>query len=255
MRSKEQAHDYRYFPEPDLPPLVLTEDYLAEVRASLPEIPEQRFERYTGPAGLSAQDAGVLVGEREIGDYFDAVVQAATSQAATSAGAPDQAAATKPDQAAATKPDQAAATKPDQAAATKKAANWVINEVLARVDDPRQLSDAALPVPPAALAELIALVDSGALSSKLAKEVFGRMWSERRRAGDIVATDGLAQVSDSGPLEVACREVLATHPAEMERFRGGETKLIGFFVGAVMKKTGGKANPKGVNEILQRLLR
>jgi aspartyl-tRNA(Asn)/glutamyl-tRNA(Gln) amidotransferase subunit B len=216
MRSKEQAHDYRYFPEPDLPPLVLDEQYLAETRASLPEIPEARFERYVGASGLSPQDAGVLVGEREIADYFDAVVAAEV--------------------------------------AAKKAANWVINEVLGRIDDPRQLGDAALPVPPGALAELIALVESGALSGKLGKEVFGRMWTQRRRAADIVAAEGLAQVSDSGALEEACRRVLTAHPAEIARYHAGEKKLIGFFVGAAMKETGGKANPKAVNEIFQRLL-
>ena len=220
MRSKEQAHDYRYFPEPDLPPLVLTDAYLAEAKASLPEIPEDRFDRYTGPGGLSPQDAGVLVSEREIADYFDAVV---------AAGAPS-------------------------GVTPKKAANWVINEVLARVEDPRRLGDSDLPISPAALGELVALIESGTLSGKLGKDVFARMWTERRRAADIVAAEGLSQVSDSGSLDEACRRVLDAHPAELARYRAGDKKLIGFFVGAVMKETGGKANPKGVNEILRRLL-
>jgi aspartyl-tRNA(Asn)/glutamyl-tRNA(Gln) amidotransferase subunit B len=221
MRSKEHAHDYRYFPEPDLPPLALDDQYLAEVRKSLPELPEARFDRYTsevGEAGLSAQDAGVLIGEREIADYFDAVVAAAG------------------------------------AATRKRAANWVINEVLARVDDPRRLGDADLPLPPSALAELLTLVESGALSGKQAKDVFMRMWSERRRAADIVASEGLVQVSDSGMIEDVCRRVLAAHPAEIARYQAGDKKLIGFFVGAVMKETGGKANPKRANELLRRLL-
>lgn len=231
MRSKEQAHDYRYFPEPDLPPLVLDDQYLADARASLPEIPEARFERYVGASGLSPQDAGVLVGEREIADYFDAVVAAAATSA------------------------DAVVTSPKTGSVTpKKAANWVINEVLGRIDDPRLLGDAELPVPPAALAELISLVESGALSGKLGKDVFGRMWAQRRRAAEIVSTEGLAQVSDSGALEEACRRVLSAHPAEIARFHAGEKKLIGFFVGAAMKETGGKANPKAVNEIFQRLL-
>jgi aspartyl-tRNA(Asn)/glutamyl-tRNA(Gln) amidotransferase subunit B len=220
MRSKEQAHDYRYFPEPDLPPLVLDQAYLAEAKASLPEIPEARFERYTSEAGLSPQDAGVLVSEREIADYFEATVAAAASPAVTA----------------------------------KKAANWVINEVLGRVDDPRRLSDAEIPVAPAALGELIALVESGTLSGKLGKDVFVRMWAERRRAQDIVSAEGLAQVSDSGSIEGACQKVIEAHPAELGRYRAGEKKLLGFFVGAVMKETGGKANPKGVNEVLRRLL-
>ena len=216
MRSKEQAHDYRYFPEPDLPPLVVDEAYLAAARASMPEVPEARFERYTTVGGLSPQDAGVLVAERDIADYFDATVAAG--------------------------------------ALPKKAANWLINEVLARVDDPRLLGQADVPVPPAALAELIALVEAGTLSGKLGKDVFLRMWAERRRAGDIVAAEGLAQVSDSGPIEEACKRVIAAHADELARYRAGEKKLVGFFVGAVMKETGGKANPKGVNEILKRLL-
>ena len=227
MRSKEQAHDYRYFPEPDLPPLALSEEYLAKARASLPALPEDRFERYTAE-GLSAQDASVLVTEREIADYFDATVAAGVTAKVTANVTPN--------------------------VTPKKAANWVINEVLARVDDPRRLAEADLPVSAAGLAELIGLVESGTLSGKLGKDVFLRMWNERRSAGDIVAAEGLAQVSDTGSIEEACKRVIAAHPDELARYRGGEKKLLGFFVGAVMKETGGKANPKGANEILRRLL-
>jgi aspartyl-tRNA(Asn)/glutamyl-tRNA(Gln) amidotransferase subunit B len=216
MRSKEQAHDYRYFPEPDLPPLVVDDAALAAARKSLPELPEDRFARYTIASGLSPQDAGVLVAEKEIAAYFDATVAAG--------------------------------------AVPKRAANWVINEVLARVDDPRRLGDADLPIAPAALAELVALVEKGILSGKLGKDVFARMWTERRKAGDIIAAEGLAQVSDSGALEEACKRVVDANPDEAARFRGGKTQLMGFFVGAVMKETSGKANPKSVNEILRRLL-
>ena len=215
MRSKESAHDYRYFPEPDLPPLVVTEAELAAFRESLPELPEDRFARYTGPVGLSPQDAGVLVADHEIAAYFDAVV---------SAGAPP-----------------------------KRAANWVINEVLARAADPRQLGGADLPVPPPALAELVKLVEDGTLSGKLAKDVFTRMWTERRTAAEIVKAEGLAQVSDSAALEEICQRIVAAHPEEAARV-AGNPKLIGFFVGAVMKETGGKGNPKAINEILRRLL-
>jgi len=215
MRSKEQAHDYRYFPEPDLPPVVVSDATLAALRSSLPELPEDRFARYTGPLGLSQQDAGVLVAEREIAAYFDAVV---------AAGAP-----------------------------AKRAANWVINDVLARVGDARGLGAADLPLPPAALAELCRLVEDGTLSGKLAKDVFGRMWSERRTAADIVAAEGLAQVSDGGELEEICRRVVAEHPTEAARFKESP-KLMGFFVGQIMKATGGKGNPKTINEILRRLL-
>jgi aspartyl-tRNA(Asn)/glutamyl-tRNA(Gln) amidotransferase subunit B len=215
MRSKEQAHDYRYFPEPDLPPLVISDAELASLRKGLPELPEDRFARYTGAVGLTPQDAGVLVAERDVAAYFDAVV---------AAGAP-----------------------------AKRAANWVINEVLARVDDPRRLGEAELPVPAAALAELVKLVENNTLSGKLGKDVFAKMWAERRTAADIVAAEGLAQVSDGGELEAACQKVIAAHPDEAARFKTNP-KLMGFFVGAVMKETGGKGNPKAVNEILRRLL-
>ena len=215
MRSKEQAHDYRYFPEPDLPPVVVDDAALAALRKTLPELPEDRFARYAGQVGLSPQDAGVLVSEREIAGYYDDAV---------AAGAP-----------------------------AKRAANWVINEVLAVAGDARRLGDADIPVPPAALAGLVKLVEDGTLSGKLAKDVFGKMWAERRTAADIVAKEGLVQVSDSGELEAACSKVIAAHPTEAANFKANP-KLMGFFVGAVMKETGGKANPKAVNEILRKLL-
>jgi aspartyl-tRNA(Asn)/glutamyl-tRNA(Gln) amidotransferase subunit B len=215
MRSKEQAHDYKYFPEPDLPPLVVDEAFLERLRDTQPELPEDRFARYTTKEGLSPQDAGVLVADRETAGYFDAVV---------AAGAP-----------------------------AKKAANWVLNEVLARVPDPRALGAADMPVPPAALAELVKLIEAGTLSGKQGKDVFAKMWSEKRAAADIVEAEGLTQVSDTGALEDACKRVIAAHAEEAGRFKENP-KLMGFFVGAVMKETGGKANPKAVNEILRRLL-
>jgi aspartyl-tRNA(Asn)/glutamyl-tRNA(Gln) amidotransferase subunit B len=218
MRSKEQAHDYKYFPEPDLPPLVVDEAFLEHVRDTQPELPEDRFARYTGPQGLSPQDASVLVSDRETAEYFDAVVRE------LAAGAP-----------------------------AKKAANWVINEILARVTDPRALGATDLPIPAAALAELVKLIEGGTISGKLGKEVFAKMWAEKRTAGDIVKAEGLTQVSDTGELEEACKRVIAANPTEAGRFKENP-KLMGFFVGAVMKETGGKANPKAVNEILRRLL-
>jgi aspartyl-tRNA(Asn)/glutamyl-tRNA(Gln) amidotransferase subunit B len=217
MRSKEHAHDYRYFPEPDLPPLAVDQEWIERAQASLPELPENRFRRYTGALGLSAQDAGVLTSEREIADYFDAAGKAC-------------------------------------AAPAKKVANWIINEVLARVSDPRALAAADVPVPPVALAELVDLVEKGTLSGKLGKDVFGRMWQEKRRAGEIVASESVAVVSDAGLIEATCKKVVAAHPDEVARYRGGQSKLLGFFVGKVMKEMGGKANPKTANEIMQRLL-
>jgi aspartyl-tRNA(Asn)/glutamyl-tRNA(Gln) amidotransferase subunit B len=226
MRSKEQAHDYRYFPEPDLPPLVVGEDDLASARASLPELPEDRFARYTGPLGLSPQDAGVLVADKEVADFFDAAVAAADAAGPAASGE----------------------------APGKKLANWVINEVLARVPDARALAAADLPIKPAALAELVALIDKGTVSGKQGKEVFGKMWQDGRSPGEIVAAEGLSQVSDSAALEAACRQVIDANPDEVAKFKGGRTQLMGFFVGQVLKQTAGKANPKAVNDILRRLL-
>jgi aspartyl-tRNA(Asn)/glutamyl-tRNA(Gln) amidotransferase subunit B len=216
MRSKEQAHDYRYFPEPDLPPVAVDEAWLARARASLPELPEARHARYLG-AGLSPQDASVLVSERPIGDYFDAALAASPAH-------------------------------------SKKIANWLINEVLGRIDDPRGLMDEKVPVPPAALAELVDLVEKGTLSGKLGKEVFAHMWQERRRAADIVAKESVSLMSDTAAIEEACKRVVERSPDEVARYRGGAAKVMGFFVGNVMKETGGKANPKTVNEILRKLL-
>jgi aspartyl-tRNA(Asn)/glutamyl-tRNA(Gln) amidotransferase subunit B len=159
----------------------------------------------------------VLTSEREIADYFDAASKAC-------------------------------------AAPAKKLANWIINEVLARVDDPRTLATADLPVPPKALAELVDLVEKGTLSGKLGKDVFGHMWQEKRRAAEIVASESVAVVSDVGLIEGTCKKVVAAYPDEVARFRAGQSKLLGFFVGKVMKEMGGKADPKTANEILQRLL-
>jgi len=216
MRSKEQAHDYRYFPEPDLPPVVVDEAWLDRARKALPELPEARHARYLG-TGLSAQDASVLVSERPIGDYFDAALAASPAH-------------------------------------PKKIANWLINEVLGRVDDPRGLGGESMPVPPAALAELVDLVERGTLSGKLGKDVFGRMWQEKRRAAEIVAAESVSLMSDTAAIEEACKRVVERSPDEVARFRAGAAKVMGFFVGNVMKETGGKANPKTVNEILRKLL-
>jgi aspartyl-tRNA(Asn)/glutamyl-tRNA(Gln) amidotransferase subunit B len=228
MRSKEHAHDYRYFPEPDLPPLVVSDGELARLRASLPELPEDRFGRYL-TVGLSAQDAGVLVAEREVADYFDATV---------AAGAPP-----------------------------KRAANWVTNELLARVSDPRRLGRVDVPVSPSDLAGLIRSIDASEISGRQGKDIFGQAWGEwglnksvaltgvgaTASIGSMIQAESRAQVSDGGALEEACARVVAAHPDEVARYEANP-KLIGFFVGAVMKETGGKGNPKAVNEILRRLL-
>lgn len=207
MRSKESAHDYRYFPEPDLPPLVVDEAWLLRVHKELPELPLARRQRYLDTLGLSAYDADGLVAERPLSDYFEAVL-------AAGAGA-------------------------------KRAANWILSELLARSG----------PFPPAAqLAELLALVTDGTLSGKMAKELLDKLEPTGPGPRELVASLGLGQVSDRGAIEAACAAAVAAHPKQAEQYRQGNEKLLGFFVGQVMKTTQGKANPALVNEVLRELL-
>jgi aspartyl-tRNA(Asn)/glutamyl-tRNA(Gln) amidotransferase subunit B len=215
MRSKEDAHDYRYFPEPDLPPLVIDGPWLDEVRASLPELPAARRRRFVDAYKLPAYDAGVLTLAPEVADYFEAVAR-------TSGNA-------------------------------KAASNWVMTEVLRKVkDDDRPL--AACPVAPGRLAELLKLVDGGAITGTSAKVVFERMWASGEDARTIVEREGLAQVSDEGAIEAAIAEVVAASPEQVATYRKGKTSTLGWFVGQVMRKTGGKANPQLVNALLKKTL-
>jgi aspartyl-tRNA(Asn)/glutamyl-tRNA(Gln) amidotransferase subunit B len=212
-RSKEESHDYRYFPDPDLPPLVLTIPWIAEERTALPELPDARRGRLESALGLSAYDARVLTGEPALAGYFEAVVA--------------------------------------QGVDAKTAANWVMGDVMTRFNE-----TGSFPVPPAKLGELIALVREGTVSHQAAKRVFVEMASTPRDGARSVAERlGLIQVSDQGALSAWVTEVLAAHPAEVARFRGGETKLMGFFVGQVMKRSQGKADPKGVQPVLTEKLR
>jgi len=203
MRSKEEAHDYRYFPEPDLPPLVVDEAWIERVTGELPELPLARRARFLA-LGLSDYDAGVLTAERDVADFFDAVV--------------------------------------DGGAAPKKAANWIMTET-----DSRR-------VPAEHLADLIKLIDAGTISGRIAKDVLVKMAASGDSAQAIVEREGLVQVSDAGAIEAAVREIVAANPKQVEQYRAGKTQVLGFFVGQVMKKMQGKANPGLVNEILRRLL-
>jgi aspartyl-tRNA(Asn)/glutamyl-tRNA(Gln) amidotransferase subunit B len=204
MRSKESAHDYRYFPEPDLPPLTISDGDLAQVQ--LPELPLARRARFLA-LGLSEYDADVLTAERPTSEYFLEVVAAGADP--------------------------------------KKAANWIMTEVLARPQPP---------VAAAKLAGLIALVQNGAISGSIAKSVLDKMESSGLEAGEIVEKEGLAQISDAAQIEPICKQIVDANPKQAAGYKGGNAKLLGFFVGQVMKATQGKANPELVNEILKKLL-
>ncbi|HKA86242.1 MAG TPA: Asp-tRNA(Asn)/Glu-tRNA(Gln) amidotransferase subunit GatB [Haliangiales bacterium] len=215
MRSKEHAHDYRYFPDPDLPPLAVADAWIDEVRAALPELPLARRARLAAEHGLGDADAKLLTEERSLADYFEA----------------------------------AAAAHGDG----KKIANWVMTELLRELHRLGKEPEDS-PVPPDGLAELVRLVDDGTINGKIAKDVFHKMIESGGRARDIVAREGLTQLRDTGAIEEAARAVVAANPKQVEQYRAGKTNVLGFFVGQTMKATGGKANPQAVNEILRRLL-
>ena len=212
LRSKEESHDYRYFPDPDLPPLVLDEAWIAERRDTLPELPEARRSRLELALGIPAYDARVLTSEAPVADYFESVV--------------------------------AAGVEP------KTAANWVMGDVIATFNE-----TGGFPVPAPKLAALVDLVRAGTLSHQAAKRVYVEMArSSGGEPADVAERLGLVQVSDQGALATWVDEVLATSPAEVARYRAGETKLMAFFVGQVMKRSKGKADPKAVQPVLQEKL-
>jgi aspartyl-tRNA(Asn)/glutamyl-tRNA(Gln) amidotransferase subunit B len=218
QRSKEEANDYRYFPEPDLPPLRPSADWVAELRAKLPELPAQRRARYTDALGLSAYDAGVLTTDVALADYFDAVV----------------------------------ATGVD----AKKAANWVSGEFSRLLNQHAVdgLRADAVALRPEGLAELITAVEEGSVSAANAKAVLATAFASGESPRAIIEREGLAQVSDSGAIGAEIDAVLAEHPSQLEQYRAGNEKLFGFFVGQVMKRTAGRADARLVNEELRRRL-
>jgi aspartyl-tRNA(Asn)/glutamyl-tRNA(Gln) amidotransferase subunit B len=215
MRSKEEAHDYRYFPEPDLPPLIVPSEWVEEIRASLPEMPEAKRRRFVLVYGLPDYDAGVLTQSREVADYFETV--------ATDCGH------------------------------AKAASNWVMNEVLRMLKDGGSGLEACRVRPPQ-LAALIRLVESGSINQRTGKEVFLRMWASGDDAATIVEREGLALVTDEGPIRSAIAEVLASSPAQVDTYRKGKTSTLGWFVGQVMRRTGGKASPQLVGDLLRKAL-
>jgi aspartyl-tRNA(Asn)/glutamyl-tRNA(Gln) amidotransferase subunit B len=215
MRSKEEAHDYRYFPEPDLVPVTADKEWVDEIRASLPELPDMKRERFIAGYGLPAYDADLLTSERPTADWFEEAVTAD--------------------------------------AHPKTVANWMMGE-LARLINEANTTLEQSPLRPAQLARMIKLIDSGTISGKIAKTVFEEMFRTGKDAGEIVTEKGLTQISDTGSIEKTVDEIIANNPGEVERFRAGDEKLIGFFVGQVMKATKGKANPQIVNELFKRKL-
>jgi aspartyl-tRNA(Asn)/glutamyl-tRNA(Gln) amidotransferase subunit B len=216
MRSKEEAHDYRYFPEPDLPPLVLPEGFDERVRSEMPELPEARRARFAEEYGLSYADAAQLTSERALADYFERAAKASGNARASS--------------------------------------NWIRSELLRELEAAGRGADES-PVAPEELGALVRLVDEGKISGKQAKDVLVEMFGTGKSASSIVEEQGLAQVSDAGEIERIVAEVVAANPKQLEQYRAGKESLLGFFVGQVMKASQGKANPKLVNEILQRKLK
>ena len=215
MRTKERAHDYRYFPEPDLLPVHVSAEWREAIRATMPELPEAKRARFIEQYGITAYDAGVLTATRVLADYFEAVVKA---------GGPP-----------------------------KPAANWMQTELLRRLNDAGKEIEAS-PLAPAALAELIQLVESGKVTGAVAKKVFQTMFETGRAPAEIVASEGLSQISDTSAIEQAAREVIEKNPENVAKYRAGNEGVFKFFVGQVMRATRGQANPQIVNEVLQRLL-
>ena len=210
MRSKEEAHDYRYFPDPDLLPLEFTQAYVDELKKGLPELPDEKKARFIATYGVTAYDAGVLVAERAGADYFEAVAKGRDGKAA---------------------------------------ANWVINELFGRLNkDGKDVMNS--PVSAAQLGGIVDLISEGTISGKLAKDLFEIVWTEGGDPKEIVEARGMKQVTDTGAIEAAVDAVIAAHPDKVEQAKAKPT-MISWFVGQVMKQSGGKANPQAVNDILK----
>ena len=215
MRSKEEAHDYRYFPEPDLPPLIVEDAWLTKIRDAMPELPPAKRKRFVEDYGISEYDATVLIASREISDYFETAATASRD--------------------------------------AKTTAKFVQGD-LAGALNAAEKSIGESPISAEGLAELVKLRSDGTLSSKLAKEVFAKMFESGKSATEIIESEGLKQISDTGELEKIIDEIIANNMRQVETYRGGKTGVLGFFVGQVMKATRGQANPKAVNELLNKKL-
>ena len=215
MRSKEDAHDYRYFPEPDLPPLEVSQEWIARLRDELPELPEARRQRFMRDYDLTPDESFRLTGQRELADYFETAAKAANNH--------------------------------------RSAANWILSELL------RELANARIDITECKikaedLGAMIRLIDDKTISGKIAKDVFVEMFATGKTPAEIVKEKGLTQITDVAAIEKIVDEVIAANPKQVENYRGGKTALMGFFVGQVLKVSGGKANPQAVNEILKKRL-
>jgi aspartyl-tRNA(Asn)/glutamyl-tRNA(Gln) amidotransferase subunit B len=213
MRGKEEAHDYRYFPDPDLVPLVVDPQWVEKIRASLPELPDQKKDRFIRDYEIPEYDAEILTSSKALANYYEECLNAYN--------------------------------KP------KIVSNWIMSELLRELkQDEREIEEC--PVPAVNLAEMLKLIDQGLISGRMAKSVFEEMYKTGKPAPEIVKEKGLVQVTDTSEIEKAVDQVLAANPKELEAYRKGKEKLFGFFVGQVMKATQGKANPQMVNELLKK---
>ena len=214
MRSKEEAHDYRYFPDPDLLPLKLEPGLIGKLKGMLPELPDEKYNRFIDEYKLPSDDAAILTSNKNLADYYEKCLESYDNP--------------------------------------KNASNWIMTEVLRELDD--EDSIIYFPVKPDNLSELLKLIDNGTISGKIAKDVFMEIVNTGKRAEEIVKEKGLTQISDESELDEMISDLFKKHPQELERLKSGDSKLIGFFVGQVMKLTKGKANPKLVNEIIGKAL-
>jgi aspartyl-tRNA(Asn)/glutamyl-tRNA(Gln) amidotransferase subunit B len=216
MRSKEEAHDYRYFPDPDLLPVVFAESWVEQIRSALPELPLEKAKRFQTQYGLPEYDSLVLTQEREVAEYFEEVAKLC--------GNP------------------------------KSASNWIMTDLMRELKETEK-SIVEQPIRSVQLAEMIQLIDKGTISGKIAKTVFAEMWAGGGSPADVVAKKGLVQISDTGAIEKIIADIIAANPTQVAEYRGGKDKLFGFFVGQAMKASKGQANPDLLNQILKEKLK
>jgi len=216
MRSKEEAHDYRYFPDPDLVPVMIGDEWLSAVRAGMPELPDAKKSRFVQELGLPEEDAAIITSSRDLADYFEAAYRHYPNG--------------------------------------KKLANWMMTELMKELKGDEAMDIGACPVTPENLARLLGMIESGTISGKIGKTVFVQMLATGRDPESVVREEGLSQMSDAGELEAMVREIIAASPEQAAQYREGKTKVLGFFVGQLMKKTKGQANPGLANELIVKAL-